>query len=139
MAKQVGYRRKTSRKSRTFKEKFLLLIYISLFLIKFAVVLKSIAFPLISLILVLSISASPIIPLLDEEMGKIMVIGAAEEESTKVITIEKFDEGDTFFKYFHEIANQQILLDNPMTHLRYIFPTSDCTLEILDPPPRKFS
>jgi len=89
--------------------------------------------------LILSISASPIIPLLDEEMGKIMVIGAAEEESNKVITIEKFDGGDTFFKYFQEIANQQILLDNPINDLGYIFPTSDCILEILDPPPRTLS
>ena len=50
---------------------------------------------MISLLLIFALSVSPIIPLLDKESGKTIVIGAAEEEkSSETFTIKKFDEAD---------------------------------------------
>lgn len=99
---------------------------------------KTFLFPFISLLLILAISASPIIPLLDKDLGETMVVGAAEEEkSSKVITIKKFDEADIYNKYLLEWGNQPFLQEHSLGFLGYIFPISDYTLEILDPPPRK--
>ncbi|NVN17214.1 hypothetical protein GUA46_02585 [Muricauda sp. HICW] len=99
--------------------------------------MKTLLFPIISLLLIFALSVSPIVPLLDKELGKTMIIGAAEEEkSSKTITIKKFDEADTFYKYFFESHNQHFSQDSSMGYLGYIFPFSDYTVEILDPPPR---
>ena len=87
----------------------------------------------------LAISASPIIPLLDTELGKTNVVGAAEEENNnKKGDMEiKFDELDAYFKYFSEFSSNQIFEVQSKNFLAYLFTTSDFTLEILDPPPRK--
>lgn len=99
--------------------------------------MKTILYPIISLFLILTISASPIVPLLDKELGKTMVIGGSEEEkSTKLFTIKKFDEADTLIKYFSFSIHQPILQNSPEDYVGYIFPISDYTVEILDPPPR---
>lgn len=99
---------------------------------------KTFLFPIISLLLILAISVSPIIPLLDKELGKTMVVGSAEEEkSSKIINLKKFDEADIYNKYFLELVNQPILQEHSLDFLGYIFPISDYTAEILDPPPRK--
>ena len=99
---------------------------------------KVILFPIISLLLVFSISISPIIPLLDKELGKTIILGAEEENSNKKEeTGKKFDEIDAYFKYFVELANHQLFQKTQLDFLGYIFPTSDYTVEILDPPPRK--
>ncbi len=68
-----------------------------------------------------------------------MILGAAEEEKSnkKEETEKKFDEMDAFFKYFLELANHQVNQKAQLDFLGYIFPTSDYTVEILDPPPRK--
>ncbi|MBW8242409.1 hypothetical protein K1F50_06315 [Muricauda oceani] len=100
--------------------------------------MKTFLYPIIALLLILSISASPIIPLLDKELGKTMVIGSAEEEkSSKVITIKKFDEEDTFNKYVFESNHQYISQEHNIRFIGYFFSVSDYTVEILDPPPRK--
>ncbi|WP_375587651.1 hypothetical protein [Flagellimonas aurea] len=99
--------------------------------------MKTLLFPMISLLLIFALSVSPIIPLLDKESGKTIVIGAAEEEkSSETFTIKKFDEADTFYKYFFDSHNQHFSLDSSLGYLGYIFPFSDYTVEILDPPPR---
>jgi len=102
-------------------------------------VFKVILFPIISFLLILSISISPVIPLLDKELGKTMILGAAEEEKSnkKEETEKKFDEIDAYFKYFLELADHQVSQKTQLDFLGYIFPTSDYTVEILDPPPRK--
>lgn len=68
-----------------------------------------------------------------------MILGAAEEENSnkKEETEKKFDEIDAYFKYFIELANHQLFQKTQLYFLGYIFPTSDYTAEILDPPPRK--
>jgi hypothetical protein len=102
-------------------------------------VLKALLFPIISFLLILSISTSPIIPLLDKALGKTMILSSAEEEksSKNEESDKKFDEMDAYFKYFLELASYQIINTQGTDFLGYIFPTSDYTIEILDPPPRK--
>ncbi|MFT0714148.1 hypothetical protein [Flagellimonas lutimaris] len=101
--------------------------------------LKALLFPIISFLLILSISTSPIIPLLDKALGKTMILSSAEEEksSKNEESDKKFDEMDAYFKYFLELASYQIIKTQGIDFLGYIFPTSDYTIEILDPPPRK--
>ncbi|MBO0341933.1 MAG: hypothetical protein VX798_05730 [Bacteroidota bacterium] len=100
--------------------------------------MKIFLFPFMSLLLILAISAAPIIPLLDKELGETMLVGAAEEEkSSKVFTIKKFDESDIYNKYLLEWGIHPFLQEHSLGFLRYIFPISDYTVEILDPPPRK--
>lgn len=100
--------------------------------------MKTILYPIISLLLILTISASPVIPLLDKELGKtIAVTGAEEEKGNKIITIKKFDEEDTFNKYVFESNHQPISQEHTIGFLGYFFSISDYTMEILDPPPRK--
>lgn len=99
--------------------------------------MKSILFPFVALLLVLAISASPIIPLLDTELGKTMVISATEEEqSSETITFKKLDEADIYHKYLLELAHQPTISEPLFNFLGYIFPVSDYTVETLDPPPR---
>ncbi|MDF0707080.1 hypothetical protein [Flagellimonas okinawensis] len=102
--------------------------------------MKTLMFPLIAILLIVAISASPVIPFLDEELGKTMVMGAAEEEETSnIITIKKFDETDSYLKYVTESEILPILREHPLDNMGYIFSFSDCTIEILDPPPRNLA
>ena len=98
---------------------------------------KTFLFPFISLLLILAISVSPIIPLMDKELGEKIVVGDTEEEkSNKILTIKKFDEADIYNKYFLDLVNQPILQEHSLGFVGYIFPISDYTVEILDPPPK---
>jgi hypothetical protein len=70
-----------------------------------------------------------------------MVISAAEEENNgnNGETDKKFDEIDAYIKYYLEIANNPIFQQQNADGSGYLFPISDHTVEILDPPPRKLT
>lgn len=103
--------------------------------------LKTIVHSIISLLLISALTVSPLIPFLDKELGKTMVISAAEEENNgnNGETDKKFDEIDAYIKYYLEIANNPIFQQQNADGSGYLFPISDHTVEILDPPPRKLT
>ncbi len=84
---------------------------------------------------------SPIVPFLDKELGKTMVLGSAEEEkSSKKEEAEKnFDELDLYLKNFYELSFYQAAQKFNVFSTDYVFPTVEYNLEILDPPPKKLS
>ena len=103
--------------------------------------LKTIVHSIISLLLISALTVSPLIPFLDKELGQTMVISAAEEENNgnNGETNKKFDEIDAYIKYYLEIANNPIFQQQNADGSGYLFPISDHTVEILDPPPRKLT
>ena len=103
--------------------------------------LKTIVHSIISLLLISALTVSPLIPFLDKELGKTMVIGAAEEENNgnNGETNKKFDEIDAYIKYYLELVNNPVFQQQNQDHMGYLLPISDYIVEILDPPPRKLT
>jgi len=104
-------------------------------------VLKNVLHAIISLVLISALTVSPLLPFLDKELGKTMVIGAAEEEnnSNNGETNKKFDEIDAYIKYYLELVNNPVFQQQNQDHIGYLLPISDYIVEILDPPPRKLT
>ena len=100
--------------------------------------LKTLVFPILSLMLIGCLLVSPIVPFLDKELGKTMIFGSAEEEkSSKKEEAEKnFDELDLYIKSFYELSFYQVPQQQDISSSRYIFPTMEFSMEILDPPPK---
>lgn len=103
--------------------------------------LKNVLHAIISLVLISALTVSPLLPFLDKELGKTMVIGAAEEEnnSNNGETNKKFDEIDAYIKYYLELVNNPVFQQQNQDHIGYLLPISDYIVEILDPPPRKLT
>ena len=103
--------------------------------------LKNVLHANISLVLISALTVSPLLPFLDKELGKTMVIGAAEEEnnSNNGETNKKFDEIDAYIKYYLELVNNPVFQQQNQDHIGYLLPISDYIVEILDPPPRKLT
>jgi len=102
-------------------------------------VLKTLVFPILSILLMGCFLASPLIPFLDKELGKTMVFGSSEEEkSSKKEEAEKnFDELDLYLKNYNDISFFQVPQQRTLCSLGYVFPTLELSMEILDPPPKK--
>ena len=103
--------------------------------------LKNVLHAIISLVLISALTVSPLLPFLDKELGKTMVIGAAEEEnnSNNGETNKKFDEIDAYIKYYLELVNNPVFQQQNQDDIGYLLPISDYIVEILDPPPRKLT
>ncbi|WP_375325775.1 hypothetical protein [Flagellimonas sp. GZD32] len=101
--------------------------------------LKKLIISLFAIILTGSLLVSPLIPFLDKELGKTMMITSAEEEESNNTeeTAKKFDETATYIKYFTELRHEITKQNQQISFSGYLFPTSDFTLEILDPPPKQ--
>lgn len=96
------------------------------------------AFPFVSVLLICSLLAAPVIPFLDKELSKSLVLSAEEEKSSKKEESEKkFDEMDFFVKNYFTDASEFLLQKQDYTTAGYLFPVMEYTVEILDPPPRK--
>jgi len=100
-------------------------------------VLKTIAFPLIAVMLIFSILAPSLIPLLDNDYDIIVLMDNNEEEKSKEKESEKkFDEKNLFLSSF--TSSDSMFFQNPNQGCnRYLFSNSDFKVEILLPPPRK--
>ncbi|WP_318310798.1 hypothetical protein [Flagellimonas crocea] len=100
---------------------------------------KTIVLPFISFVLALTLLAAPVVPFLDKQEGKSMMYGSAEEEESgeKENAETKFDETIVFVSFYTDSSGHQIFQKQPKDFSGYLFPTSDHTVEILDPPPRK--
>ncbi len=101
-------------------------------------VLKTIAFPLIAIMLIFSILAPSLIPLMDKEFDIAVLVDANEEEKSKEKESEKkFDEKNLFLDDSSS-SNSLYLLNSGQDFSRYVFSNSDFKAEILLPPPQEF-
>ncbi|GAB4517074.1 MAG: hypothetical protein Tsb004_27120 [Allomuricauda sp.] len=103
--------------------------------------LKNVLHAIISLVLISALTVSPLIPFLDKELGRTMVMDAAEEvnNNPNAETNNNFDEIDAYIKYYLEMANNPIFQQQNQDDIGYLLPISDYIVEILDPPPRKLT
>lgn len=101
--------------------------------------IRTLAFPFVSMLLIFSLLASPIIPFLDKELSKTLVMGSAEEEksSKKEESEKKFDELDFFLRNYVPFSSDFLAQEQNYTTAGYLFPVLEYTIEILDPPPRR--
>lgn len=99
--------------------------------------LKTIAFPLIAMMLIFSILAPSLIPLLDNDYDIVVLIDNNEEEKSKEKESEKkFDEKNLFLNSF--ASSDSMFFQNLNQGCnRYLFSNSDFKADILLPPPRK--
>ncbi len=105
---------------------------------KNCIVLRLLALPFVSVILVTILMASPFVPLLGKEYCTAIILGSSEEENNSKETTGSKNFESKFFllrNFFpvDSILNQEKNLDA----LTYIFRVLDCTIEILDPPPKR--
>ncbi|TXJ93843.1 hypothetical protein [Flagellimonas pelagia] len=101
--------------------------------------LKKLVFPILSMLLMGCLLASPLIPFLDKELGKTMAFGSSEEEkSNKKEEAEKnFDELDLYLKNYIDVSFFQVPQQRTICSAGYVFPSLEFSMEILDPPPKK--
>ncbi|GEM_PF-1087176 len=103
--------------------------------------LKTLVFSILPIMLIGCLLVSPVVPFLDKELGKTLVLGSAEEEkgSKKEEAEKNFDELDLYLKNFYELSFYQTTQKFNICSAGYIFPATEFHLEILDPPPKKLS
>ena len=95
-------------------------------------------FPFVSILLICSLLAAPIIPFLDKELSQSLLLTAEEEKSSKKEEAEKkFDEMDFFIRNYFAFSSEFLAQQQDFTAAGYLFPVMEYTVEILDPPPRR--
>ncbi|MBS9463334.1 hypothetical protein KIM67_13025 [Flagellimonas sp. 389] len=101
--------------------------------------LRTISFPCIALLLIFSILAPSIMPLLSQKHDIVVLADTNEEEKNHEKESEKkFDEKDLFLPKY--VSPHFILLQNKnLNHIGYTFPASNFNADIVVPPPRNFS
>lgn len=100
--------------------------------------LRLLAFPFVSLMLVTILMASPYVPLLGREYCAAIILGASEEENNSNETTNSKNLESKFFllRYFFP-QDPSFQQEQNTGSLGYVFRTLDCTIEILDPPPKE--
>ncbi|GLU43374.1 hypothetical protein [Allomuricauda sp. NBRC 101325] len=101
--------------------------------------LNKLIIPVFAIILVGSLLVTPLIPLLDQDLGKTIMLTSGEEEESSSMEemMKKFDETATYIKFYSELHHEFIKQNLQITYSGYLLPITDYTLEILDPPPRQ--
>lgn len=101
-------------------------------------IMRILATPFISFMLVSILMTSSFIPLLGQEYNTAIILGASEEENNTHDTSNSktFDSKYFVYKNFFS-ADLSINQENGDNTLGYVFTILEITLEILDPPPRK--
>jgi hypothetical protein len=101
-------------------------------------VLKLLAFPIVSVMLVSILMASPFVPLLGREYSTALILGASEEEnnSNETANGKNFESKFFVFRNFFPV-DPSFYQEQNLTSLGYVFQLMEHTIEILDPPPRK--
>ncbi|WP_139063734.1 hypothetical protein [Flagellimonas eckloniae] len=101
--------------------------------------LKTIAFPLIAIMLIFSILAPSVLPLLDKDYDMFVFLDNSEEEKSKEKESEKkFDEKDMFYTN-SLVSNCDYFQNQSQNYAIYINFSSDFKADILLPPPRKLA
>lgn len=100
--------------------------------------LKLLALPIVSVMLVSILMASPFVPLLGREYSTALILGASEEEnnSHETASSKNFDSKFFVFRNFFPV-DPSFNQEQNLGSLRYIFQVLEHTVEILDPPPRE--
>ncbi|WP_159076274.1 hypothetical protein [Flagellimonas amoyensis] len=100
--------------------------------------LKLLAFPFVSVMLVTILMASPFVPLLGREYSTALILGASEEEnnSNETTSSKNFESKFLVFRNFFPV-DPSFKQEHNLTSLRYVFQVLEHTIEILDPPPRE--
>ena len=97
--------------------------------------LKSLAFSLLSLMLVISILAPSIEVLCKSDYDNMLVMDFNEEENNKEESEKKFDQKKLFFS--SSIENKSHYLAEEITRIQIgLYPYSDFSVEIVLPPPK---
>lgn len=139
MGKPGGFWTKTSSTSRTFRHYLTQISLVRLiFAKKSSIVLKLLAFPLVSVMLVSILMASPFVPLLGREYCTALILGASEEEnnSNETSNGKSFESKFFVFRNFFAV-DPSFNQEQNLTSLRYVFQVLEHTIEILDPPPKE--
>ncbi|MEO9512259.1 MAG: hypothetical protein ABJN84_06155 [Flavobacteriaceae bacterium] len=98
--------------------------------------LKTIAIPFISMMLIFSILAPSIAPLLDKDYDTFVFLDSNEEEKNNEKESEKnFDEKNLFLNYV--LVTKRFFVQNKtLENVGYLFFNSDSKAEIFLPPPK---
>lgn len=101
-------------------------------------ILRQLAIPIVSMILVAILMTSPLTPLLGKDYCTLMVLGSSEEENNSHDNLgsKVFEAKYFLLKNFFEIG-PSILQEHHLNAQGYEFSVLEHTIEILDPPPRK--
>jgi len=100
--------------------------------------LKTLAFPLIALMLIFSLLAPSILPLLDKGCDISLVVDTSgEEKNTEKESENKFDEKDLYLSLAFPVKSVSVQ-NKKMGDVRYFFFNSDFKVEIPPPPPEHF-
>ncbi|WP_318343762.1 hypothetical protein [Flagellimonas baculiformis] len=100
--------------------------------------LKLLAFPIVSVMLVSILMASPFVPLLGREYSTALILGSSEEENNSHETTNGKNFESKFFVFRNFFAvDPYFNQEQHLSSLRYIFQVMEHTVEILDPPPRE--
>ncbi|MEW2920495.1 MULTISPECIES: hypothetical protein [Flavobacteriaceae] len=102
--------------------------------------LRLLAIPFVSVILVTILMASPFVPLLGRECCTAMIIGSSEEENNnhEPSTVNNFESKYFLLRNFFPL-NSSLQQKENLNALGYIFPILEFTVEILDPPPKRLA
>lgn len=99
--------------------------------------LKSSAFSLLAIMLVISILAPSIEALYNSNHDNVLVMDLNEEESNKKESEKKFDQKELFFSNYPEKTT--LFIAQEITNSQTQLPSnSDFSLEIILPPPERF-
>jgi hypothetical protein len=99
--------------------------------------LRLLAIPFISVILVTILMASPFVPLLGREYCTALIIGSSEEEnnSNETAPTKNFESKYFLLRNFFPV-DASFQQEKNLNSMGYIFPVLEYTIEILDPPPK---
>ncbi|MCR9263739.1 MAG: hypothetical protein NXH86_06250 [Flavobacteriaceae bacterium] len=100
--------------------------------------LRLLAFPFVSVMLVTILMTSPLVPLLGKEYCTAIILGSSEEEnnSNETTGSKSFESKYFLLRNFFPV-DTSFNQEQDFNSLGYIFPVLDYTVEILDPPPRR--
>lgn len=97
--------------------------------------LKTIAFPSLVLVLVLSLLAPSLLPFLDKEHTTTFILETEKKENKKEIE-KKCNEKAMFEENYVALAHDFSPLDRQCVSFEYLFRILEEPVETLDPPPR---
>lgn len=96
-------------------------------------------YSLISILLTQFLLVSPVVPLLDRELGKMLVLGAAEEENhgSKEGHTKQLDKSKLLHKIPFPIGEGYVDRNVAQKRHPYQFSVSEPWVESIDPPPER--
>lgn len=101
-------------------------------------ILRRLALPIVSIVMVTILMASPLAPLLGKDYCTLIILGSSEEENNSHDTAEsKVFDGKFFLLKNFFALDSSLKQEKQHSTLAYAFTVLEHTIEILDPPPKK--